>query len=140
MNLSPQQGEEELEISLTSLIDVVLMLLVFFMLSTTFINEANLNIQLPEASLAPEAANQAALEVVVNANGNYFVNGQPLVNTRPETLRAALLKLAADQQTALTIRADARSTHQAVVTVMDVAGKLGFSNISIVTVNGEQTQ
>src|SRR5690606_30791320 len=85
-----------------------------------------------------EAGNRATLEVVVNASGNYFVNGQPLVNTRPETLRAALLKLAAKQEVALTIRADARSTHQAVVTVMDVAGKLGFSNISIVTVNGEQ--
>lgn len=139
MNLQPHQGDEEPEISITSLIDVVLMLLVFFMLSTTFINEANLNIQLPEASLAPEAGNQTTLEVVVNASGNYFVNGQPLVNTRPETLRAALLKLAAEKQVALTIRADARSTHQAVVTVMDVAGKLGFSNISIVTVNGEQT-
>lgn len=138
MNLQPYQGDEEPEISITSLIDVVLMLLVFFMLSTTFINEANLNIQLPEASLAPEAGNQATLEVVVNASGNYFVNGQPLVNTRPETLRAALLKLAAEQEVALTIRADARSTHQAVVTVMDVAGKLGFTNISIVTVNAEQ--
>jgi len=138
VNLQPHQGDEEPEISITSLIDVVLMLLVFFMLSTTFINEANLNIQLPEASLAPEAGNRATLEVVVNASGNYFVNGQPLVNTRPETLRAALLKLAAKQEVALTIRADARSTHQAVVTVMDVAGKLGFSNISIVTVNGEQ--
>lgn len=139
MNLQPQQDEEP-EINLTSLIDVVLLLLVFFMLSTSFVREADLNIKLPEASLEPGQTAERTLEVLVNAEGNYFVNDQPLVNARPETLRAALSQLAAGKAgKSLVIRADANATHQSVVTVMDVAGKLGFIDITIVTVNPNST-
>lgn len=139
MNLQPQQLDEEPEINLTSLIDVVLLLLVFFMVSTSFVKEADLRLKLPEADIQERPAVTRELEVVVNADGNYFVNERALVNSRPETLRAALLKVAGEKRDMpLTIRADARTTHQSVVTVMDVAGKLGFTDVQIVTVQPEE--
>ncbi|HET9679794.1 MAG TPA: biopolymer transporter ExbD [Gammaproteobacteria bacterium] len=135
MNLQPQLDDEEPDVNLTPLIDVVLLLLVFFMVSTSFVKEAPLRVQLPEASLPTQSAQVAELEVIVNAEGNYFVNERALVNSRPETLRSALIKVAGEaRDTPLTIRADAQTTHQSVVTVMDIAGKLGFTNVRIVTV------
>lgn len=134
MNLQ-QTRKEEPEVNLTSLIDVVLLLLIFFMVSTSFVNEAEIQIRLPEASLEPVPAEGETLEIAVTAEGRYLVNKRPLVNARPETLRAALQKLAGDNPgREITIRADAEATHQAVVTAMDVAGKLGFVNINIATV------
>lgn len=135
MNLRPRRDDEP-EINLTSLIDVVLLLLVFFMVSTSFVREADLKVALPEASLQPEDASEAALEVVVTSEGQYLVNDRELVNTRVKTLEQALAEAAGDKRDVpLTIRADANTTHQSVVTVMDVAGRLGFVNIHIVTAN-----
>jgi biopolymer transport protein ExbD len=138
VNLQPAQTDEEPEINLTSLIDVVLLLLVFFMVSTSFVKEANLELRLPEASAREKPASVQPLQVAISADGNYSVNDRVLVNTQPETLRSALQKVAGERRDlTLTIRADARTTHQSVVTVMDVAGKLGFSDIRIVTVQAE---
>lgn len=135
MKLQTRQTEEP-EISLTSLIDVVLLLVIFFMVSTSFVREADLKVQLPEASVETPASDAPPLEVVVNEEGSYFVNGEALVASRPEVLRRALEKVAGERRDVpLTIRADARTTHQSVVTVMDVAGKMGFVNITIVTAN-----
>ncbi len=134
MNLQ-QTRKEEPEVNLTSLIDVVLLLLIFFMVSTSFVNEAEIQIRLPEASLEPVPAQNQTLEIAVTAEGRYLVNQRPLVNARPQTLRAALQKVAGDNPgTEITIRADAEASHQSVVTAMDVAGKLGFVNINIATV------
>mgnify|MGYP001821893303 CR=1 FL=1 len=134
MNLQ-QTRKEEPEVNLTSLIDVVLLLLIFFMVSTSFVNEAEIQIRLPEASLEPAAGETQSLEIAVTAEGRYLVNQRPLVNARPETLRAALQKVAGDNGgQEITIRADAEASHQAVVTAMDIAGKLGFVNINIATV------
>ena len=129
--------KEEPEINLTSLIDVVLLLLVFFMLTTTFVDEARVNIRLPEASAKPNRdATRNAIEITVTAEGSYRVNGQDLINTSPATLSKALAKLAGEDRTgAITIRADARATHQSVVTAMDVVGRLGFRTINIATAN-----
>lgn len=134
MNLQ-QTRKEEPEVNLTSLIDVVLLLLIFFMVSTSFVNEAEIQIRLPEASLEPVQGETESLEIAVTAEGRYLVNQRPLVNARAETLRAALQKVAGDNPGQdITIRADAEASHQAVVTAMDVAGKLGFININIATV------
>lgn len=134
MNLQ-QTRKEDPEVNLTSLIDVVLLLLIFFMVSTSFVNEAEIQIRLPEASMEPVPAQSETLEIAVTAEGRYLVNQRPLVNARPQTLRAALQKVAGDNPgTAITIRADAEASHQSVVTAMDVAGKLGFVNINIATV------
>jgi biopolymer transport protein ExbD len=136
MNLRPSQNEEP-ELNLTSLIDVVLLLLIFFMVSTTFVDESRIEIQLPQASTeAPPQAKSAPIEISVTASGEYRVNGKTLLNNSPATLSAAVSKVAGEaRDNAVTIRADARTTHQSVVTAMDVVGRLGFRAINMATVN-----
>jgi len=125
------------EVNLTSLIDVVLLLLIFFMVSTSFVKESQIEIRLPETA-ATEPSEQSAerIDIMITETGTVFVNGRELINNRPETLRNALRKVSAgDSSLPLTISADANATHQSVVTAMDVAGRLGFSQINIATVN-----
>lgn len=136
MNLRERTTEEP-EVNLTSLIDVVLLLLVFFMVSTSFTRESEIKIELPQSTDTVAAvARDEPIEITVTAQGSYFIDQQELLNNRPETLRRALIRLYGDdRERAITIRADARATHQAVVTAMDVAGRLGFVHINIATVN-----
>lgn len=131
---------DEPDINLTSLIDVVLLLLVFFMVTTSFVRESQIAIRLPEADVQSELKMTPPLEISVTAGGAYRVNGRALVDNTPETLAAAIRKLAADpEQTAsVTISADAQASHQSVVTAMDVVGRLGFSEISIATVRAQE--
>jgi len=133
---------EDPELNLISLVDVFLLLLVFFMISTTFLDEASIKIRLPEASETPSAAaRREAIEVSVTAEGNYRVNGQALVNTSASTLANAIIKVAGtDRELPITIRADARAQHQSVVTAMDVVGRLGFKAINIATVNNQSAR
>lgn len=136
MNLRPRTKEEP-ELNLVSMIDVVLLLLIFFMLSTTFVDEAKVKIQLPQASEKPDrSAPRDPIEVTVTAQGSYRVNGKTLLNTSPTTLSAAISRVAGESRDVpVTVRADARSTHQSVVTAMDVLARLGFRTINIATVN-----
>lgn len=140
MKLRPGSRPEP-EINLTSLIDVVLLLLVFFMVTTSFVRESELTIRLPEVADSEErVAENPALEITVSASGRYFVNNRALVDNRPETLKAAIVKLIPNLDTDnVTITADAVASHQSVVTAMDVLGKLGFVNISISTVAAADT-
>jgi biopolymer transport protein ExbD len=127
----------EPEINLTSLIDVVLLLLVFFMVTTSFVRESELAIRLPEVSESGDAtAEPGSLVITVTSKGYYFVNGRALVDNRAATLRAAIAKLAPEGGgVRISITADAQASHQSVVTAMDVAGKLGFTDISIATIS-----
>ncbi|MEO1573486.1 MAG: biopolymer transporter ExbD [Pseudomonadota bacterium] len=136
MRLQPRSDEEP-EISLTSLIDVVLLLLVFFMVSTSFERESELRIQLPQAEVSDAATPPAdALEIIVTEQGGYLVNGVALVNARPQTLRQAVRQTVGDDRDIpVTLRADANAKHQYVVTAMDVVGRLGFVNVNIATTN-----
>lgn len=136
MNLKPRRTDEP-ELNITSLIDVVLLLIVFFMLSSTFVQEGRLRVRLPEARDVPvERPAKESIVVTVTQSGGYRVNERDLVNASADTLRAALLKVAGDERGApVTLRADGRATHQSVVTAMDVLGKLGFAEINIATVN-----
>jgi biopolymer transport protein ExbD len=135
VNLRPRQHEDP-EINLISLIDILLVLLIFFMVSTTFQQEGRVKVQLPQASQIPlPRGSHEALVITITAEGGYRVNERALINANPETLRAALVKEAGNERGPLTIRADARTTHQAVVTAMDVAGKLGFAQLNIATVH-----
>jgi biopolymer transport protein ExbD len=136
VNLHQQGRREDPEINLINFIDVLLVLLVFFMVSTTFNQEGRVKVQLPQASAIPQQrGTQEPIVITVTAEGGYRVNDRPLINASPDTLRAALLKEAGSDRGPLTIRADARSTHQAVVTAMDVAGRLGFAQLNIATVH-----
>jgi biopolymer transport protein ExbD len=127
----------EVSIDLTPLIDVVFLLLIFFMVSTSFSRESNLLVNLPEAS--GEVTEEVALqiEVLIARNGSYTVNGQPLADNTATTLLQAVEAIAGgDNSLPLTITADAETTHQSVVTAMDVAARLGFSRLSIATRQG----
>jgi biopolymer transport protein ExbD len=137
MNLATRSKEEP-EVNLTSLIDVVFLLLIFFMVSTSFVKESRLTITLPEAESEAPAAEAERLEVAITAAGTFLVNGRELVNNSPVTLRRALLEVSGgDTGLPVTIVADADARHQSVVTVMDVAGRMGFVKIDIATVAGE---
>ncbi|WP_299179034.1 biopolymer transporter ExbD [uncultured Neptuniibacter sp.] len=130
----PRQRQEEVNVNLTPLIDVVFLLLIFFMVSTTFTKETHLEVDLPEASGSTTVTDELILEIVISDEGNYSVNGKPLVNSQAETLRRALKELAGEKRDLpLIITADAKTPHQAVVTAMDVSGKLGFDKLSITT-------
>ncbi len=139
LNLRPKA---EPEVNMTSLIDVVLLLLVFFMVSTSFVKQSQISIRLPEAdssAIVEEVAEQ--LDIMITEQGTFLVNGRELINNRPETVRNALLKLSAgNTRMPLTISADGNTPHQYVVTAMDVAGKLGFVKINIATMNDSAEQ
>jgi biopolymer transport protein ExbD len=142
MKFSRSRPSDDPEINVVSMIDVVLLLLVFFMLSTTFVQDGRMKVQLPHASALPERHDADPVVISIGADGAYRVNERALVNNTAATLRAALEKVAPgatgrseNQRQPITIRADARATHQAVVTAMDVAGRLGFSQVNIATVN-----
>ncbi|MDX1517649.1 MAG: biopolymer transporter ExbD [Woeseiaceae bacterium] len=125
------------EVNLTSLIDVVLLLLIFFMVSTSFVKQSQISIRLPEsdsATVVEEPPEQ--IDIMITETGTFLVNGRELINNRPETIRNALRKISGgDNSLPLTISADANAKHQFVVTAMDVAGRLGFTQINIATVN-----
>ncbi|WP_415888295.1 ExbD/TolR family protein [Neptuniibacter sp. SY11_33] len=130
----PRQRVEEVSVNLTPLIDVVFLLLIFFMVSTTFTKETHLDVDLPEASGESVVKEIEVLEILITDEGHYSVNGKPLVNTQSKTLRRALQELAGDdREMPLVITADAKTPHQAVVTAMNVSGQLGFSKLSITT-------
>ena len=128
------------ELNLTSLIDVVLLLVIFFMLATTFVTEGRLRVVLPQASVGPVEAAQQPIVITITEQGSYRVNERTLVNNSRDTLRASLRKVAGDvTKRPVTIRADARATHQSVVTAMDVAARLGFTQVNIATIS-QQTE
>lgn len=134
MNLRPRTTEEP-SINLTSLIDVVFLLLIFFMVSTSFTKESELKIALPQAELEAIAELEPELEILITSTGSYYLNEKELINNDPSTLREAILsEIGDDRNVPLTIRADGKTTHQSVVVAMDVAGKLGLSNMNIVTI------
>ena len=134
LNLRPRTQPE---VNLTSLIDVVLLLLIFFMVSTSFVKQSQITISLPEAespSVVEESPDQ--IDIMITETGTILVNGRELLNNRADTIRNALQKTSnGDHSLPLTISADANAKHQFVVTAMDVAGRLGFKQINIATVN-----
>jgi biopolymer transport protein ExbD len=136
MKFKPRRSEEP-EINVVSLIDVVLLLVVFFMLSSNFTAEGRLRIRLPQASSLPtQRPAEEGLVVTVSAGGTYLVNSRELINSSADTLRAAIVKTVGNNsRAAVTIRADGRASHQSVVTAMDVLGRLGFTQMNVATVN-----
>jgi biopolymer transport protein ExbD len=129
-----RQRAGEVGVNLTPLIDVVFLLLIFFMVSTTFTRESQLTLDLPEASGSPREAPEEQVEILVDEQGRYRVNGQALVDARMRTLQAAIYKVAAGDTTLpLVIAADAQASHQDVVRAMDAAGQMGFVHLSIST-------
>jgi biopolymer transport protein ExbD len=133
---------DEPEINVISLVDVLLVLVLFLMVSTTFMHETKISLQLPKtASEVAAAAPSDKLEIMITQAGSYLVNGRELVNNERRTLRAAIERLTGDKRDLpVFIRADAAATHQSVVTAMDVAGQLGFVKLNIATVTPPEAQ
>ena len=125
---------QEVEVNLTPLIDVVFLLLIFFMVSTTFTKETHLSIDLPKASSQSIRAADLQIEILITQEGNFWINGVALINRKQRTLRSAIDKVSkGDTAIPMVIAADSATPHQSVVTAMDVAGQLGFSRLSITT-------
>lgn len=129
------------DVDLTSMIDVVFLLLIFFMVTTTFNHNSALKIALPTASKNLATQNlQNKIELLIDSQGRYYVNGREVLNTQPETLFQAMTEVLNSMQgtPALVISADANVNYQAVVTAMDIAGRLGLTNFSMATTQAER--
>ncbi|MFC3151574.1 ExbD/TolR family protein [Litoribrevibacter euphylliae] len=126
---------DDVSVDLTPLIDVVFLLLIFFMVSTTFTKETHLEIDLPESSAEATSSEEVELiEIVVNANGDYAINGKNLINNKLDTLKRAIQKTSnGKSDLPMVITADASVAHEYVVRAMDAAGQLGFTKLSITT-------
>lgn len=137
MNLRSAK-KDDLDVNITPLIDVVFLLLIFFMVSTTFQRESEIEVTLPEAAIDAPVSDKSTVEITINAQGIYFVNGQRVLNTQISTLKQALIKVAkGNKDPVIIVNADANTTHQSVVKVMDAARQLGFIHLSFAT---SQTQ
>lgn len=133
MNLRRSRGEEP-EVNLTPLIDVVFILLIFFMVSTTFQKESQIKIELPEASGEPVEDRKELLEIVIDAEGRYFIDQQQVVNTELDTLKRAIQKYLGEQtDLPVVIRADRSTPYESVVRAMDATAQLGLVKMSLAT-------
>jgi biopolymer transport protein ExbD len=129
-----RKTSEELSVNITPLIDVVFLLLIFFMVTTTFTRETRLVVNLPEADAELVDTPTDVIEIIVSVDGSYAINGRALVNSRIETLMRGLeLESGGDQSLAVLLIADAEATHQSVVTAMDGIGQAGFTRLNIAT-------
>ncbi len=134
-----RRTRNEVEVNLTPLIDVVFLLLIFFMVSTTFTKESQLSIDMPEASASPGTVAERTLEISITRSGEFAINDVALTNNKLPTLMNALQKVSdGDNTLPLVITADNATPHQSVVTAMDAAGQLGFSHLSITTKNSSE--
>ncbi|MCF7202281.1 ExbD/TolR family protein [Pseudomonas oligotrophica] len=137
-----RKPRENVDIGLAPLIDVVFILLLFFVVTTTFTRETQLKVDLPEAASGtpPQQTEIKQLEVVIDTAGNYSLNGKALLQSDLKSLMAALGKESeGDHSLPLVISADGKTPHQAVITAMDAAGKLGFAHLRITTVEAQAT-
>jgi biopolymer transport protein ExbD len=134
MRIRDDRAQDEPHIDLVPLIDVILVLIIFFVVTTTFDARSALQLQLPTASEQQQPPTTRGLSVLVNADGRYFINDQEVLKTDVESVKQIIAQLAGDdrEQTVL-LRADARTPYQAVVTAQDALGQLGFRRIAIAT-------
>lgn len=140
MNIRPKQ-KEVLDVNITPLIDVVFLLLIFFMVSTTFKHESEITINLPESSSVSPPKDDNIIEIAIDSKGTYYIDKRQVVNTELKTVMRALEKIAGDRKTpVILISADAQTPHQSVIVAMDAARKLGFVNLSIATKQSKSTE
>ncbi len=126
--------QEELQVSLTPLIDVVFILLIFFMVTTTFDRNSELRIDLPEATAKEKPGSQDMLEIAIDAKGQFFVNQVRVISSTPKALYLAISKVVGNNKDMpVILKADGKTPHQFVVTAMDTIGRLGLTRLSIAT-------
>ncbi|WP_251359873.1 biopolymer transporter ExbD [Kangiella sp. TOML190] len=134
-----KKRKEELQINLTPLIDVVFLLLIFFMVSTSFKKETKISLDLPQASGEVLEAKPESLEINVTQQGDVFVNGQTVINRQLVSIKEAIASVSSDPNIQVIISADAQAPYQAVISVMDAAGQLGYSNLTLATQQAEKS-
>ena len=140
MNFRPRKNSGDVELNVTSFIDVVLLLLIFFMVSTTFGKKSEINITLPESAAVNVVTEPATINIVLDSQGRVYINDNPLVNAQLSTVREALRQASSNMKDPVVIiSADAETTHQSVVRVMDAARQLSLSRITFATRVLEQT-
>lgn len=133
MNLSPQKQEEP-DVNLTPMIDVVFLLLLFFMVSTSFIRESSLKVDLPEATGEALVEQEVSIDIVINTNGDFIINDVTLLDNSRENLAEVLKKIAGDNDDPhVIISADADTEYQNIVTAMDTAQQLGYTRLTLAT-------
>lgn len=134
MNFQRGKQREDPEINLIPMIDVLLVILIFLMVTTTFSQIAELQINLPQADAEQPADKPAAITVAVDVAGRYMINATPLADGSVETLNLSLRRAAGDRtDPVIVINADANTPHQAVINVMEAARLAGFSHITFAT-------
>ncbi|MDO5609587.1 MAG: biopolymer transporter ExbD [Pseudomonadota bacterium] len=138
MRIRDHRADDEPEINLVPLIDVILVLIIFFVVTTTFDSRAVLRLQLPRADGEQAISQVQPLSVLVNADGRYFVAEREVLRTDVEALKRSIADVAGeDRERPVLLRADARTPHQAVVTAYEALGQLGFRQIMIATAPAE---
>ena len=126
--------QDDFEINVISLIDVLLTLLMFFVLTTTFVQHSAMKVALPESSETLQETQKAALIVMIDANSRYYIDNNEVLNPSIDKLKEAIAQIGGeDRERTVILRADAMTPHQAVVTAMDALGQLGFTHLSIAT-------
>ncbi|HET8899403.1 MAG TPA: biopolymer transporter ExbD [Rhodanobacteraceae bacterium] len=139
MRLSAKRQNDDFEINVISLIDVLLTLLMFFVLTTTFVQQSRLKVTLPESSEAAKPAEADTLVLLIDREGHYYIGNNEVLDPGVDGLKKALATLAgADRQRPVLLRADGMTPNQAVVTAMDALGQLGFVNLRIATTPSPQ--
>lgn len=134
MRIASARREEDFEINVISLIDVLLTLLMFFVLTTTFVQHAAMKVTLPQADSSEQVEQPDTLTVLIDRDGRYFIDNNEVLNPGLDSLKEAIAQVAGDNRARpVMLRADAMTPHQAVVTAMDALGELGFSRLSIAT-------
>ena len=130
MNIRPRRRRST-SVDITPLIDVVFLLLIFFMVSTTFERETQILIELPEAAGQEAQETPSDLEITIDRHGVFYVNKLEVINTEIETLKTAIGKAVGDKRDSnVIISADAMTPHQAVMTAMDAASQMGLLHMT----------
>lgn len=140
MNFRTRQANEP-DVNITPLVDVVFLLLIFFMVSTTFKDDSEIAVNLPKASEQLTEIERKTIDIVIDEQGQYYINQQRLINSQMATLVRALQEAAGDDKSpVIVIKADAKTAHQAVVTAMDATRKAGYSRIGFATTGTAEAQ
>ena len=134
MNFRKRRPPEDPEINLIPFIDVLLVILIFLMLTTTYSKVTELKINLPTANAQASKARPAEIVVLVAADGRYMVNQRMLAGRGIETLAASLAQVSGNaKDTVVIINADAQASHQSVINVMDAARRVGLTQLTFAT-------
>ncbi|MEO7064758.1 MAG: biopolymer transporter ExbD [Dokdonella sp.] len=140
MRIASSRREEDFEINVISLIDVLLTLLMFFVLTTTFVQHSRMQVTLPQAESSEQTDQRDALTVMIDRDGHFFVDNNEVLNPGVDSLKEAISRVGGEDKTRpVMLQADGMTPHQAVVTAMDALGELGFTRLSIATTHAQAT-